>query len=82
MIAHEAEGEDSDAAETGVLAHQEGEVLFFEVAEDELPVNDPGHAVVEAAVGIGRGLEASSSHGSFPHDSSPQDHPFRKRACP
>ena len=62
VVAHEAEGEDLNAAETGVLAHQAGEVLFFDLAEDELSIHHAGHAVVEAAGGIGMGFEASCSH--------------------
>ena len=62
VVAHEAEGEDLDAAEMGVLAHQAGEVLLFDLAEDELSIHHAGHAVVEAAGGIGMGLEASCSH--------------------
>jgi hypothetical protein len=62
VVAHEAEGEDLNAAEAGVLAHQSGEVLLFDVAEDELSIHHAGHAVVETAGGIGMGLEASCSH--------------------
>ena len=62
MVTHEAEGEDLDAAEACVLAHERSEVLFFDVTEDELPVHHAGHAVVEAAGGIWMGFEASSSH--------------------
>lgn len=62
VVAHEAEGEDLDAAEAGVLAHQRCEVLLFDIAEDELSVHHAGHAVVEAAGGIWMGFEASCSH--------------------
>lgn len=62
MVAHEAEGEDLNAAEAGVLADERCEVLFFNIAEDEVPVHHAGHAVVETAGGIWMGFEASCSH--------------------
>ena len=62
MVTHEAEGEDLDAAEECVLAHERSEVLFFDVTEDELSVHHAGHAVVEAAGVIWMGFEASCSH--------------------
>jgi hypothetical protein len=60
VIGHHRVGDDAEPEKSLELAHEDHEMLPFRVSEDELPVNDPGNAVVVA--------EPFSPDACLPHD--------------
>jgi hypothetical protein len=63
VVGEQAKGKDAHATEGFVLAHEEGELFFFVLAEDELAIDDTRDAVMEAGAVAWWSFESRLSHG-------------------